>query len=58
MNACITAMYQHARTTDDTELHRLIVENDAPDNANSVEIPLILATNLAVCALSARIFSI
>ena len=38
------AMYQHARAIDDTELRRLIVEHDAPDNANSVEIPLTLAT--------------
>ncbi|MCF7987680.1 MAG: hypothetical protein K9L60_08950 [Methylovulum sp.] len=38
------AMYQHARATDDTELRRLIVENDTPADAASVEIPLTLAT--------------
>lgn len=37
------SMYQHARATDDTELHRLIVEHNAPDIAGSVEIPLTLA---------------
>ena len=36
-------MYQHARETDDTEIRRLIVEHEAPDNAASVEIPITLA---------------
>lgn len=43
MNMCSTAIYQHARTTDDTEIRRLIVEHDAPDDAGSVEIQLTLA---------------
>lgn len=43
MNMYITAMYQHARTPDDTEIRCFIVENEAPDDARSVEIPLILA---------------
>lgn len=43
MNVYTTAMYQHTRTTDDTEIRRLIVEHNAPDDAGSVEIPLILA---------------
>ncbi len=43
MNVCNTAMYQHARETDDTEIRRLIVENNALDNAGSIEIPLTLA---------------
>jgi hypothetical protein len=37
------AMYKYARTTDDTEIRRLIVEHDAPDDAGSVEIPVTLA---------------
>jgi hypothetical protein len=37
------AMYQHARETDDTEISRLIIEHEAPDNALSVEIPVTLA---------------
>jgi hypothetical protein len=36
-------MYQHARITDDAEICRLIVEHEAPDDAGSVELPLILA---------------
>ena len=43
MNVYITAMYQHARATDDTEIRNLIVEHDAPDDASSVEIQLVLA---------------
>lgn len=37
------AMYQHARQTDDTEIRRLIAENEAPDHASAVEIPVTLA---------------
>lgn len=37
-----TAMYQHARQSDDTEIRRLIAENEAP-NAPAVEIPVTLA---------------
>lgn len=37
------AMYKHACETDDAEILRLIVEHDAPDDAPSVEIPVVLA---------------
>lgn len=37
------AIYQHARETDYTEIRRLIVEHEAPDNARLVEIPVKLA---------------
>ncbi len=37
------AMYKHSRETDDPEILRLIVEHDAPDDASSVEIPVVLA---------------
>ena len=36
-------MYKYARTTDDTEIRRLIIEHAAPDDAPSVEIPVTLA---------------
>jgi hypothetical protein len=42
VSAC-AAMYRHARETDDTEIRRLIIEHEAPDNATSVEIPVTLA---------------
>lgn len=37
------AMYQHAKETDDAEIHRLIVGHEADDQAPSVEIPVRLA---------------
>lgn len=37
------AMYQYARETDETEIRRLLVEHDAPDDASSLEIPTTLA---------------
>jgi len=37
------AMYLHARATDDAEIHRLIVELEASDDASSIEIPVTLA---------------
>jgi hypothetical protein len=38
-----SAMYQHARVTDDEEIIRRLVDHEAPDDAASVEIPIILA---------------
>jgi hypothetical protein len=37
------AMYLHALATDDAEIHRLIVELEASDDASSIEIPVTLA---------------
>ena len=37
------AMYQYARETDDAELLRIIIENDAPSDSSSIEIPITLA---------------
>lgn len=37
------AMYQHAKETDDAEIHRLIVGHEADDQAPAVEIPVRLA---------------
>ena len=37
------AMYQHARETDDEEIHCSIIKNNSPDNAPSVKIPITLA---------------
>lgn len=39
------AMYQHARETDDEQIQNSIVNNSSPDDAPSVEIPVILAGN-------------
>ena len=39
----LRATYQHARTTDDIEIRRLIIEYAAPNRASFVKIPLILA---------------
>lgn len=37
------AMYQYARETDDAELRSIIIENDAPSDSSSIEIPITLA---------------
>lgn len=37
------AMYQHAKETDDSEIHRLIVGHEADDQAPAVAIPVRLA---------------
>lgn len=38
-----SAMYQHARVTDDEEIIRRLVDHEAPDDAAAVEIPITLA---------------